>query len=288
MKLKEKLEHLMAVYNLCPRASLSQNFLIDARCVSRLIEEIGLEEKDIVLEIGAGTGILTSHLLQKAGRVFAVEIDESLCKVMRDELKGKSNLKILCGDITKLALDSLFLEEDSVKVVGNLPYHIASRIILELVRKKWWELMVFTIQREVADKLLSCPGKKTRGALSVIVSYYTDVKKVMDIPPQAFYPAPRVTSTVVKIEAKKKKLVAEDEKFFLDVVKASFTARRKTLLNCLSRGLSLSREVARDILIKSKVPEKKRAEELEVEDFIRISNVLLRKKGRGKIAHQSD
>ena len=133
--------------------------------------------------------------------------------------------------------------------------------------------MVFTIQREVADRLLSPPGNKTRGALTVIVSYYADIEKVIDIPPQAFYPAPKVSSTVVRIKSKKED-GAKNEELFLDTVRAGFAARRKTLLNCLTKELSLPRPLVRNILAECEIPEKRRAEQLEVEDFVKISNFL--------------
>lgn len=273
MKLKERLERLLTGYNLCPKSYLSQNFLIDPRILSRMVREIGLEEKEVVVEIGAGTGILTSHLTRKAKKVLAVEIDEELCKILKDELKDKKNLEIVCKDVTELNLERLFSGKDEIKVAGNLPYHIASRLLLDLVRKKWWKVMIFTVQREVAERLLSPPGTKTRGALTIITSYFANVKKIIDVPPQAFYPAPKVSSTIIKITPNKG-LEAKDEKLFINTVKASFSFRRKTLLNSVVRELNLSREGVRDILAKSGVSEKARAEELEVEDFIRISNLL--------------
>jgi len=274
MKLKEKVEYLLAKHNLWPKSSLSQNFLIDPRIVSRLVEEVGLGEKEVVVEIGAGTGVLTSVLVERAKKVLAVEVDKDLCRILEDELGGKNNLEIICEDITKLDLDKLVSGENKVKVVGNLPYHIASHLLLHLVRERWWQVAVFTVQREVAERLLSPPGNKTRGALTVIVSYYSDVERIMDIPSQAFYPAPKVTSTVVRMKPKEREFVAKNEDFFVNVVKASFSARRKILLNSLKRGLRLSREIVGEILVKSGVSEKMRAEELEVEDFIKISNQL--------------
>lgn len=273
MKLKERVESLLARYDLCPKPSLSQNFLIDPGIVSRLVEEIGLKGEETVVEIGAGTGILTSHLVKRARKVFAVEIDEGLCRVLQDEFRKVRNLEIVCGDVTQINVDRLFSEKDEVKVVGNLPYHIASWLLLYFARRKWWKEMMFTIQREVAHRLLSPPGTKKRGALTVITFYYTEVEKIMDVPSQAFYPAPKVSSTVVRIKPKKG-LRVKNERLFEDTVKASFSARRKTLLNSLTRGLNLPRERVRYILIKSKISERTRAEELEVEDFIRISNLL--------------
>ncbi len=273
MKLKEKLENLLALYDFSLKSSLSQNFLIDPKIVLRLAQEIEPEKEDLVLEIGCGTGILTHHIAKKAKKVWAVEIDKELCSILRSQLKNLGNLEVINEDITKLDLDKLFYNKNNLKVVGNLPYHITSWLLLYLVRKKWWKMMVFTIQREVADRLLSPPGNKTRGALTVIVSYYADIEKVIDIPPQAFYPAPKVSSTVVRIKSKKED-GAKNEELFLDTVRAGFAARRKTLLNCLTKELSLPRPLVRNILAECEIPEKRRAEQLEVEDFVKISNFL--------------
>ena len=277
MKLKKRLEHLLTLYDVSPKSFLSQHFLIDIKGVSRLLWEIGLEKTDLVLEIGAGTGILTSHLAEKAKKVWAVEVDEELCHILRDELQGKGNVEILCQDITRLDLDILFVGKNDIKVIGNLPYHIASWLLLHLAGKKWWNVIICTVQREVAQRLLSPPGKKTRGALTVMVSYYTNVEKIMDIPPQAFYPVPKVSSTVVRMRPREG-FEAKSEELFLDMVKAGFTNRRKTLLNSLTRELHLPRQMVQDTLTRCGVPEKTRAEELQVKDFVTISNLLLKER----------
>lgn len=277
MKLKERTEYLFEKYNFFPNSSLSQNFLIDLKTVCRIVEEIGLKKGDLVLEIGAGTGVLTSYLLEKAKKVWAVEIDEKLCQILKDELGEKGNLEVICEDVTKLDIKKLFSGKDKIKVVGNLPYHIASFLLLHLARENWWDIMLFTIQREVADKLLSSPGEKKRGALTVLMSYYTDMERVIDIPPQAFYPPPKVSSTVVRIR-RKKDFSAKDEKLLVSTIKAAFSSRRKMLLNSLAKGLNLPKEVVRSVLINSGIPEKKRAEQLKIEDFVKISNLLWEKK----------
>lgn len=275
MRLKEKLEYFLGSYNLCPKSSLSQNFLIDPKMVARIVDEIGPKKDEVVVEIGAGTGILTSHLVNKTGKVLAIEIDEGLCRIIRHQLGGEERLEIVCQDVTRVNLDSLIPKENKVKVVGNLPYHIASWLILHLTEKRWWEVMVFTIQREVAQRLLAPPRDKARGALTVIVSYYADIERLIDIPPQAFYPAPKVSSTVVRIKPANREVVAKDEKFFKNLVKAGFSFRRKTLSNSLAKELGIAKQRMKQTLAEANIPEKARAEELEVEDFIKLSNILL-------------
>ncbi len=277
MKLKTKLENLLHKYDFSPQKRLSQNFLIDPKIISRIVEEIQLKEDDLVLEIGAGTGILTSKLVEKARKVWAIEIDEKLCQMLKDEVSEKKNLEVICADITKCKIENYIQADQKIKVVGNLPYHIASFLILNLVKKEWMEVGIFTIQREVAEKLLCPPGDKKRGALTVLISYYANIQRVIDVPPHAFYPSPKVSSSVVRI-TKKKERPAKDEELFTATVKAGFSEKRKILLNSLSRGLGIPREFVREILAKSGVSEKKRAEALTVEDFVKISNLLWEKK----------
>ena len=148
MKLKEKLENLLALYDFSLKSSLSQNFLIDSKIVLRLAQEMELEKKDLVLEIGCGTGILTHHIAKKAKKVWAVEIDKELCSILKGQLKNLGNLEIINEDITKLDLGKLFYNKNNLKVVGNLPYHITSWLLLHLVREKWWKVMIFTIEPE--------------------------------------------------------------------------------------------------------------------------------------------
>ena len=283
MKLKERIRYLFEKYNFSPNLSLSQNFLIDPKIASRIVEEAGLKREDSVLEVGAGTGVLTSYLVERAKKVWAVEIDERLCRILKDELSDRENLEVICKDIIHLDLKKLFSDsgKEKIKVVGNLPYHVASFLLLHFARENWWDIMLFTIQREVADKLLSPPGDKKRGVLTVLMSYYTDMERVIDIPPQAFYPPPRVSSTVVRIR-KRKITPVKDEKLFTSTVKAAFSSKRKILLNSIARGLNLPRGLTREVLIKSGISEKKRAEELKIEDFIRISNLLLERKVASK------
>lgn len=277
MSLKNKIKYLFQKYGFSPRKKFSQNFLIDEHIISRLVEEMQLKEENSVLEIGAGTGTLTSQIVDKVKRVWAVEIDKVLCQILKDELNNKKNLEIIQADITELEIERLISPEEKIKVVGNLPYHIASFLVLNFVQKKWLDTSIFTVQREVADKILSPPGDKRRGTLTVLISYYAQVEKVIDIPPQAFYPPPRISSTVIRMRPTKEKR-ANNPDLFAAAVKAGFSARRKMLFNSLSKGLGIPKNQAKNILTRSGISEKKRAEQLSTTDFVKISNELLEEK----------
>ena len=274
-KLKEKTEYLWYKYNFTPQKKLGQNFLIDPQIVDRIIESLKLNGQDTVLEIGAGTGILTEKLAQKAKKVTGIEIDKKLCEILEGELNKYANLKILCEDITQISSEERFDELESDKVVGNLPYQIASPLLLDLVKKKWIKLMVVMVQREVAERLLSKPGHKKRGVLTVLVNYYARVNKLIDVPPQAFIPMPRVGSSLLKIE-RRRKYQAKNENDFSLIVKAAFSSRRKMLGNALSKKLGIDKELLKEKLAQAGVEWKKRAEDLKVKEFVSISNELIR------------
>jgi len=272
-KLKEKTEYLWYKYNFTPQKKLGQNFLIDPQIVDRIIESLKLDKQDTVLEIGAGTGILTEKLAQKAKKVTGIEIDRKLCEILEGELKKYANLRIFCEDITQISSEERFNQLQFDKVVGNLPYQIASPLLLDLVKKKWIKFMVIMVQREVAERLLSRPGHKKRGVLTVLANYYARVNKIIDVPPQAFIPMPRVGSSLLKIE-RRKRYQAKNESNFFSIVKAAFSSRRKMLGNALSMKLGIDKELLKKKLARAGVEWKKRAEDLKVKEFVSISNEL--------------
>jgi len=273
MKPKEKTEYLWSKYGFTPQKKLGQNFLIDFQIVDRIIKTLSLNKEDTVLEIGAGTGILTEKLVQVAKKVIAIEIDEKLCQILKRELEKYPNLKIICADITQISLANGFGQQGTTKVVGNLPYQIASSLLLELVKKEWIKFIIVMVQREVAERLLSQPGSKKRGILTVLMKYYAEITRIIDIPPQVFIPQPKVGGTLIKIE-KKKEYQAKNEDNFFTIVKIAFSRRRKMLVNALSAGLKMDKEFVKERLTRAGVEWKKRAEELKVEEFVKISNEL--------------
>ncbi len=274
MKLRDKTEYLWDKYGFTPQKKLGQNFLIDPGIVNRIIKALKLNKEDTVLEIGAGTGVLTEKLVPLAKKIIAVEIDEKLCRILKKEVGEYPNLKIICEDITKASfMDRLNNQREKVKIVGNLPYYLASPLLLELVKNKWLEFMVVMIQREVAERITSQPGSKKRGALTVLINYYAEITKIMDVPPQVFIPRPRVGSAIMKIENKKEHQARKEERFST-VVRAAFSTRRKMLANALSRGLGMEKEIVKETLARAGVEWQKRAEELRVQEFVKISNEL--------------
>jgi len=273
MRLKEETEYLCEKYNFTPKREWGQNFLIDQKILKRIIQTLRLTKEDIVMEIGAGTGILTEKLVQEGVRVIAVEVDKKLCKILREKFKNTPNLEIREEDIEKFLREEEFSSKRPLKVAGNLPYRIASSILLTLMEKEWVKFMVVMVQREIGERLIAKQGDKKRGIITILANYYTKISPVMNVPPQAFFPLPRVSSTLLEIKRRERNGVIDKSRFSL-IVKAAFSSRRKTLENSLSRALRIDKNYLREKLSQIKIDGKRRAETLDIEEFIKITNTL--------------
>ncbi|KUK14668.1 MAG: ribosomal RNA small subunit methyltransferase A [Synergistetes bacterium] len=261
--------------------SKGQSFLYDPQLLDKICRTANLSKNSFVLEIGSGMGNLSLLLSQYAAKVVGVEVDEKLCKVLDEVLWNQPNFFLIEGDILKVDLSFLEREKKKyeVKVVANLPYRIATEIILYLLEKGQGLIdeLYLMLQKEVAERIASPPRRKTRGALSVIVQYYADVQILFDVPPRVFYPQPKVTSSFLKLlpyKSPREKWKVEDEDLFFRIVKEGFKRKRKTLLNNL-KGL-FDEEAIKEALKELSLPETVRAEELSLEEWAILSNKLKR------------
>lgn len=259
-----------------PKKRLSQNFLVNDRAARRIVDALSPEKTDVVLEIGSGSGALTRHLLNRAKKVLAIEIDKQLCSNLKEKFANHQNLTIINADILKLDLDSVIKPDHSCKVVGNLPYQITSPILSFLLQNKGLiDLCVLMVQKEFALRLSSAPGSKDWSPLSVAIQLYADVGILFHLKPGSFFPQPRVNSSVVKITFLPHPTVQlEDEKWFLRVVRAAFGQRRKILLNSLAANLSLPKDKIEFILNRVEIDPKRRAETLGLKEFAVLSSAL--------------
>lgn len=264
-------EHIVA------KKRLGQNFLHDLNVVRRIVSSLELAATDNVLEIGCGTGALTRHIVSKVGQFVGVELDKDLFHWLADQHCSPSTL-FLNQDILQLDLSELMHKlhqpRARLKVVGNLPYYISSPIIEWLGKQSGMiESATIMLQAEVADRLMASPGSKEFGVLSLVVSYYFTVTKLMDVRRGAFRPVPKVSSTLIRLKPKtKRRLDAKEESALFALIKQSFSQRRKTLWNCLKgsvdkRGLEV-------ILGRLGHPPNIRAETLSLEDFISLFSYL--------------
>ncbi len=259
-----------------PKKSLSQNFLINDRAANRIVDSLDLNENDIVLEIGAGSGALTKHLLNKAKKVVAVEIDRRLCDVLQQKFTSHHNLSIINADILKVNLHDLISPERSCKVVGNLPYQITSPVLTFLLEnRRLINACVLMVQKEVALRLSSRPGNKDWSPLSIAVQLYADVEILFHLKPSSFFPRPGVDSSVIRLKfLPQTKVQVQDEKRFFMVIRAAFGQRRKILLNSLAANLDLPKGQLEVIFNRIGLDPKRRAETLEMDEFARLSSAL--------------
>lgn len=269
---------LLREFDIQPKKSLGQNFLVDQRASERIVEAAELGPEDIVLEIGPGLGALTRLLAAEAERVVAVELDQRLVEVLKQTLADCPNVEIIHSDILELNPTDLLEQQGDnfqYKVVANLPYYITSAIIRHLltaeVRPK---LMVVTVQLEVARRITAEPGEMS--LLAVSVQFYGRPRIVARIKAGAFYPSPQVDSAVVRIDLHRHPVVeVDDASSFFEVVRAGFAQRRKQLRNALAAGLTLPASEVAQVLNRAGVNPKRRAQTLSLEEWARVWREML-------------
>ncbi|SEM71561.1 dimethyladenosine transferase [Paenibacillus sp. cl141a] len=264
------------------KKSLGQNFLIDQNILYKIVEAAGLDKDKGALEIGPGIGALTEKLAQTAGNVTAVEIDQRLIPILREVLEPYGNVRVHHGDVLKVDLHELFRQDfgdvSKVSVVANLPYYVTTPILMKLLEEKLpLENIVVMIQKEVAERMAAAPGSKDYGSLSIAVQYYSEPKLVCIVPHTVFIPQPNVESAVIRLAVREQPPVrVEDERFFFEVVQASFAQRRKTIANNLKSRFfpGEGRERLEQLLQEAGIEPSRRGETLSIEEYARLSNVL--------------
>jgi 16S rRNA (adenine1518-N6/adenine1519-N6)-dimethyltransferase len=259
-----------------PKKSLSQNFLINDRAARRIVDRLDIRESDTVLEIGAGKGALTKHLLKKARKVIAVEIDKKLCQYLERTFPEKRNLVLLNKDILKIDFRRLSGQKDHIKVIGNLPYQITSPLLsLLLENRKSITQSVLMVQKEVARRICAQPGSRDWSPLSVAVQLYSEVKTLFNLKPTSFFPPPQVESSVIKITfLKRPKTLVGDQELFFSVIRSAFGQRRKMILNSLSGNLNLPKRQLERILGEVQIDPRRRPETLSIQEFADLSSAL--------------
>jgi len=261
-----------------------QNFLIDENVLRKITEAAGITKDDFVLEIGPGIGTLTQYLSDAAKEVVAVEVDKSLLPVLEETLAGFDNVTVINEDILKTDLQKIADERNGgrpVKIVANLPYYITTPIIMGILESHApVSSQTVMIQKEVAGRMAAGPGSREYGALSLAVQYYCTAELNANVPPNCFIPRPDVYSTVITLKTRDEKPAVSDEELLFKVTKAAFAMRRKTLVNCLksSQELGLNREDAEGLLKDAGLDPMVRGEDLSLEEFIRLTDLLSERK----------
>lgn len=268
--------------------NLGQNFLTDENIVKKIASSAIISDRDLVIEVGPGIGSMTRELCKNAGKVLAVEIDKYLIPALRENLREFNNIEIINKDI----LDENIVEminaakisgfnPENIKVIANLPYYITTPIIMKLLEEApGIDMMVFMVQKEVAERMVAKPGGKDYGALSVAVQFYSEPSIIFNVSPDSFVPRPNVDSTVIKLNVYKEPIVdIKSKKMFFKTVKAAFGQRRKTLPNalCNSGYFKQNKEEMKDILKNIGVGENQRGETLSIMQFAELSNSFFKK-----------
>jgi 16S rRNA (adenine1518-N6/adenine1519-N6)-dimethyltransferase len=273
-------KEIIQQYGIKPRKKLSQSFLMDQNIIKKIAAAAQITKEDIVVEIGAGIGVLTEILAQESRKIIAVELDNNLVDVLKEKLIGFDNVEIHAGDILKFDFNSLSAEERTkVKVVGNVPYNISSPLIFHLLSCRsaitGFHLM---LQKEVVQRLAASPNNKSYGVPSVLLQMFSSVEKIFDVPASCFYPQPKVESAVIGgTFLDKPQMELTDAVFFTQLVKTSFAQRRKMLINNLKNSQLLAdieEEKIKDVLQSVAIDGKRRAETLSVLEFGKLSNLL--------------
>ncbi len=294
-------KRIMAEHETGTKKAFGQNFLINpdipyniARESYEYHEQKNKGKRGGVIEIGPGIGALTYELCQRYDRVVAIEIDKTLIPILDKTLAEFDNVRIINDDFLKLDTMELINSElgsAPVSVCANLPYYITTPIIMKLLEgarengKNRLTSITVMVQKEVASRLCATTKGGDYGAITASINYYGEVKKLFDVPPESFLPAPKVTSTVVRIELyDEPKYIVKNEKMLFDVIAGAFAQRRKTLLNSLSSQFSwLSKERIGEIIVECGFDISIRGEKLSIQDFCTLADAFYEEKNKEKI-----
>jgi len=252
---------------------LGQNFLIDDSILEDIIKCADILPGDEIIEIGPGFGSLTKGLLEKAGKVFAIELDSDLIPILEEELNGYDNLVLLHNDALKVDFNELITDGKNVKIVANLPYYVTTPIIVKLLTGGYkFDTITIMIQKEVAERITSKPSCKAYGALSLFAQYYCKTQLLIKVPPSSFIPEPKVDSMVIKLTRLEEPAVKVlDKELFFKIIRESFNMRRKTLRNSL-RNITDDKIKLEKAFSDADIDPIRRGETLSIEEFAKLSN----------------
>jgi len=293
VRTKSQLVEVFRFLRLRPARALGQNFLVDPNLLDFIVRAAQVGPEDLVLDIGCGTGLLTAHLADAAARVIGIELDRGILAVCRRYLEGRANVELLSGDAlaSKHALSPALLEAArrewssgryrALRVVSNLPYSAASAIVPNLLECGLPIAgMLVTVQKEVAERLVAGVGHEHYGALSLVVQANAQVELVRLLPPEVFWPRPKVTSAVVRLTPfSEARATAGDFEALKTLARAAFAHRRKTLVNSLAASHLLPQADAVQLLTRCDVPASVRAQDVGLSQYLLLARCFSQRKG---------
>lgn len=255
---------------------MGQNFLISEDVLRRIVAAGDVQPGEIVVEVGPGLGSLTWFLIEAGAEVWAFEKDENFIAHLNGVFAGKSNFHLVKGDFLKQNLADHLPPGQPFKMIANIPYNITSPIIGKVLPEPLLTRMVVTVQKQVAERMVSEYGLKTWGAFSLFCQFWADAVKEFDISPGHFHPAPSVYSSVVRLDRHLPYLEGRYREIFFQIVKAVFASRRKTLRNSFKRTpfFSLEGEAAEQVFADAGLQPTVRGESLSMEQFIQLARLV--------------
>ncbi len=279
----KKTREIMEKHDYVIKKKFGQNFLVDQNILNNIVDKAAITKEKNVIEIGPGLGALTEILCEKANKVLAFEIDETLIPILNETMADHDNFTIINKDILEIDIVSYinkYLNDGlDIVLVANLPYYITTAILLKLLQETdMIKSYIVMMQQEVANRITSNPSTKDYNSLSVVIQYKCKTKKILNVPRSVFIPAPNVDSAVVKLDLKQEKDVdVQHIDLFYDIIRKSFSQRRKTLINNLAQNYNLSKDDLGNILDTIKLDRNIRAENLTISDFNNLTNEMHKK-----------
>lgn len=271
---------LLSKYDFRFSKGLGQNFISSPHLCPKIVSKSGISKDSGVIEIGPGIGVLTCEIATIARKLVSIEIDKRLLPILFETTSKYNNIKIINDDILKIDLNNLISSEftgfSDIRVCANLPYYITSEIVMKLLEEEnKINSMTLMVQKEAADRICALPGTRVCGALSVAIRYYADSEILFNVSRRCFIPSPKVDSCVIKI-TKNSKNSSDiiDKRTFFRVVRASFSKRRKTIVNSLSKEFRFNKGIICNILHDLNIPDVSRPEQLSFVNFANLSNSI--------------
>jgi len=285
----ESVKNILEKFNAKPKKGLGQNFLIDKNILQKIIDAANINPEDTILEVGPGVGTLTQELAKKAKQVIAVEKDETMIEILKENLKDFKNIEIIHGDILKIdylkLIENCKFKIENYKVVANIPYYLTSPLIRKFLETKFPPSdIVLMIQKEVAERI--CSKVPDMNLLAVSVQFYATPKIVFNVSKNSFWPIPKVDSAVIKItprsQTSREAGGPTSPDLFFRIVKAGFSQPRKQIGGNLSKMLKIEKKKVDELLTKNNLSPTQRAETLTIQDWKNLTEVLPQGKKDGE------
>ncbi len=280
--LEEETKRILKENKLYANKKLGQNFLIKDEIIEKIICEATVNQSDLIIEIGPGIGALTKALLEKAGRVVCIELDDNMIPILMNRFGTNQKFELIHQDVLKVNLKNLIIDQkknykfNNVKVVANLPYYITTPIIMKLLEEKL-EIQSITVmvQKEVAQRLTAKPGDEYTGTITYAIYYYTQPRVIVHVQKESFIPSPEVDSAVIQLNLlEKPRVKVTNELLFFKVIKSAFMQKRKTLVNALDSSKLIEKQKLQGLLNKIGLDEKIRGEKMTIEDFAKLVELI--------------